>query len=53
MFSHGKFQAEEQAKMLADLNKRVEDVYRSTIGDNEANIRLVGKLTAAKQPRHP
>ncbi|KAK2165290.1 hypothetical protein LSH36_52g03004 [Paralvinella palmiformis] len=45
MFSHGKFQAEEQAKMLTDLNKRVEDVYRSTIGDNEANISTLQMLT--------
>jgi len=45
MFSHGKFQAEEQAKMLSNLNKRVEDVYRSTIGDNEANISTLQMLT--------
>ena len=30
--------------MLSSLNKKVEDVYRSCIGDNEANIRSVGAL---------
>ena len=39
MFSYGEFKAEDQEKMLAALNKKVELVYRSCIGDNEANIR--------------
>ena len=39
MFSYGEFKAEDQEKMLAALNKRVESVYRVCIGDNEANIR--------------
>ena len=39
MFSFGEFKSEDQEKMLAALNKKVEDVYRSCIGDNEANIR--------------
>jgi len=43
MFSYGEFKAEDQQKMLDDLNRKVEDVYRSCIGDNEANIRLVDK----------
>ena len=43
MFSYGEFKQEDQEKMLAQLNKKVEEVYRSCIGDNEANIRLVGK----------
>jgi len=39
MFSFGEFKADDQEKMLAVLNKKVEEVYRSCIGDNEANIR--------------
>ena len=39
MFSYGEFKAEDQEKMLAALKKNVEDVYRSCIGDNEANIK--------------
>lgn len=39
MFSYGEFKAEDQEKMLSALNKKVEEVYRSCIGDNEANIR--------------
>ena len=39
MFSYGEFKAEDQEEMLKALNKKVEDVYRNTIGDNEANIR--------------
>lgn len=41
MFSFGEFKADDQEKMLRDLNKKVSDVYRSCIGDNEANIRYV------------
>lgn len=41
MFSYGEFKQEDQEKMLEQLNKKVEEVYRSCIGDNEANIRLV------------
>ena len=41
MFSYGEFKAEDQERMLAALNKRVEGVYRVCIGDNEANIRWV------------
>ncbi|XP_045165036.1 cilia- and flagella-associated protein 100-like isoform X2 [Mercenaria mercenaria] len=42
MFSYGEFKQEDQEKMLAQLNKKVEEVYRSCIGDNEANISLTG-----------
>lgn len=41
MFSFGEFKQEDQERMLEELNKKVEDVYRSCIGDNEANIRYV------------
>ena len=44
LFSYGEFKAEDQQKMLDSLNKKVEEVYRSCIGDNEANIRLVDYL---------
>jgi len=39
MFSTGELKADDQEKMLSVLNKKVEEVYRSCIGDNEANIR--------------
>lgn len=39
MFSFGEFKAEDQEKMLQELNRKVEDVYKSCIGDNEAQIR--------------
>ncbi len=41
MFNYGEFKAEDQELMLSALNKKVEDVYRSCIGDNEANIGYV------------
>jgi len=45
MFSYGEFKAEDQQKMLDDLNRKVEDVYRSCIGDNEASIGTLQMLT--------
>ncbi|XP_046840054.1 cilia- and flagella-associated protein 100-like isoform X2 [Xenia sp. Carnegie-2017] len=45
MFSYGEFKAEDQEKMLKALNKKVEEVYRNTIGDNEANISTLQMLT--------
>ncbi|KAL5014450.1 hypothetical protein ScPMuIL_008720 [Solemya velum] len=45
MFSYGEFKAEDQEKMLSQLNRKVEDVYRSCIGDNEANISTLQMLT--------
>lgn len=45
MFSYGEFKQEDQEKMLAQLNKKVEEVYRSCIGDNEANIGTLQMLT--------
>lgn len=38
MFNYGEFKSEDQENMLKDLKAKVEEVYRSTIGDNEANI---------------
>ncbi|RMX58693.1 hypothetical protein pdam_00009492 [Pocillopora damicornis] len=45
MFSYGEFKAEDQEKMLQTLNKKVEEVYRNCIGDNEANISTLQMLT--------
>jgi len=45
MFSYGEYKAEDQEKMLAQLNKKVEEVYRNCIGDNEANISTLQMLT--------
>ncbi|XP_013381781.1 cilia- and flagella-associated protein 100 isoform X2 [Lingula anatina] len=38
MFNFGDFNQEDQERMLAELNQKVEHVYRACIGDNEANI---------------
>lgn len=45
MFSYGEFKAEDQENMLAVLDKKVEEVYRNCIGDNEANINTLQMLT--------
>ncbi|KAH3881167.1 hypothetical protein DPMN_005090 [Dreissena polymorpha] len=45
MFSFGEWKQEDQEKNLAELNKKVEEVYRSCIGDNEANISTLQMLT--------
>jgi len=45
MFSFGEFKAEDQEKTLAQLNKKVEEVYRCCIGSNEANISTLQMLT--------
>lgn len=45
MFSFGEFKAEDQEKMLLQLNKKVEEVYATCIGDNEANISTLQMLT--------
>lgn len=38
MYSYGEYKAEDQDQMLANLDKRVLEVYTSCIGANEANI---------------
>ncbi|XP_059171790.1 cilia- and flagella-associated protein 100-like [Physella acuta] len=46
MFNYGEFKADDdQEQRLADLNKKVEEVYRNCIGDNEANISTLQMLT--------
>jgi len=45
MFMYGEFKAEDQEHMLVELNKKVAEVYRNCIGDNEANINTLQMLT--------
>ena len=45
MFSYGHYEGDGQEKMLEVLNEKVEEVYRSCIGDNEANISTLQMLT--------
>ncbi|XP_013419721.1 cilia- and flagella-associated protein 100 isoform X2 [Lingula anatina] len=45
MFNFGDFNQEDQERMLAELNQKVEHVYRACIGDNEANISTLQMLT--------
>ncbi|XP_052282892.1 cilia- and flagella-associated protein 100-like isoform X3 [Dreissena polymorpha] len=49
MFSFGEWKQEDQEKNLAELNKKVEEVYRSCIGDNEANISLTGTTMSSAE----
>ena len=44
-FNYGEFKAEEQDKMLKELNSKVEQVYVNCIGSNEANISTLQMLT--------
>ncbi|RNA40802.1 Coiled-coil domain-containing 37 [Brachionus plicatilis] len=44
-FNYGEFKAEEQEKILKELNSKVEDVYINCIGSNEANISTLQMLT--------
>ena len=44
-FNYGEFKAEEQDKMLKELNSKVEHVYINCIGSNEANISTLQMLT--------
>jgi hypothetical protein len=44
-FNYGEFKPEEQDKMLQELNGKVEQVYTTCIGSNEANITTLQMLT--------
>ncbi|XP_047122843.1 cilia- and flagella-associated protein 100 isoform X1 [Hydra vulgaris] len=46
MFSYGEFKADDQEKMLIQLGKKVEEVYKNCIGENEANISALQMLTS-------
>eukprot|EP00118_Oscarella_pearsei_P003800 m.15792 g.15792 ORF g.15792 m.15792 type:complete len:598 (+) comp26564_c0_seq1:38-1831(+) len=46
MFNFGEFKAEDQEQMLGALNKKVGEVYRNCIGENEANITTLHMLTS-------
>ncbi|XP_039250583.1 cilia- and flagella-associated protein 100-like [Styela clava] len=45
MFSYGEFKAEDQEKMLRQLHRKVEEVFKACIGENEANISTLQMLT--------
>lgn len=45
MFDFGEFQGEQQEEMIASLKCKVEEVYKNTIGHNEANISTLEMLT--------
>ncbi|XP_006131324.2 cilia- and flagella-associated protein 100 [Pelodiscus sinensis] len=45
VFSFGEYKADVQDKMLVSLNKKVTDVYRRCIGENEANLGTLQMLT--------
>lgn len=38
LYSYGEYKAEDQEQMLAQLDKKVADVYTKVIGSNDANI---------------
>uniref|UniRef100_A0A8C8S0N2 Cilia and flagella associated protein 100 n=1 Tax=Pelusios castaneus TaxID=367368 RepID=A0A8C8S0N2_9SAUR len=45
VFSFGEYKADVQDKMLVSLNRKVTDVYRRCIGENEANLGTLQMLT--------
>ncbi|XP_024076311.1 cilia- and flagella-associated protein 100 [Terrapene carolina triunguis] len=45
VFSFGEYKADVQDKMLVSLNKKVTEVYRRCIGENEANLGTLQLLT--------
>nr|XP_032640207.1 cilia- and flagella-associated protein 100 isoform X2 [Chelonoidis abingdonii] len=45
VFSFGEYKADVQDKMLVSLNKKVTEVYRRCIGENEANLGTLQMLT--------
>ena len=38
LYSFGEYKAEDQELMMAELDKKVADVYLKTIGTNDANL---------------
>ncbi|XP_067400580.1 cilia- and flagella-associated protein 100 isoform X2 [Emydura macquarii macquarii] len=45
VFSFGEYKADVQDRMLVSLNRKVMDVYRRCIGENEANLGTLQMLT--------
>ncbi|KAK1158508.1 cilia- and flagella-associated protein 100-like isoform X1 [Acipenser oxyrinchus oxyrinchus] len=46
VFSFGKFKTEDQEEMMDSISKKVEEVYRACIGQNNANLSTLLMLTA-------
>ncbi|KAJ8400648.1 hypothetical protein AAFF_G00394170 [Aldrovandia affinis] len=46
LFSYGKYKEEDQDSMLDSLGQKVEEVYRSCVGDSEGNLSTLQMLTA-------
>ncbi|XP_066554474.1 cilia- and flagella-associated protein 100 [Amia ocellicauda] len=46
LFSYGQFKGEDQDDMMERLEKKVGEVYRTCIGDNEANLSALQMLTS-------
>ncbi|XP_051777050.1 cilia- and flagella-associated protein 100 [Erpetoichthys calabaricus] len=46
VFSFGQYKPEDQEEMLNNLNAQVEEVYRTCIGDNDANLSTLLMLTS-------
>uniref|UniRef100_A0A8B9SEF8 Cilia and flagella associated protein 100 n=1 Tax=Apteryx owenii TaxID=8824 RepID=A0A8B9SEF8_APTOW len=49
IFSFGEYKADVQDKMLASLNKKVLEVYRRCIGENEANLGTLQMLAVIEK----
>uniref|UniRef100_A0A8C6Z4E8 Cilia and flagella associated protein 100 n=2 Tax=Nothoprocta perdicaria TaxID=30464 RepID=A0A8C6Z4E8_NOTPE len=49
IFSFGEYKADVQDKMLANLNQKVLEVYRSCIGENEANLGTLQMLAVIEK----
>nr|XP_009667615.1 PREDICTED: coiled-coil domain-containing protein 37 [Struthio camelus australis] len=49
VFSFGEYKADVQDKMLVSLNKKVLEVYRRCIGENEANLGTLQMLTVIEK----
>ncbi|XP_064375065.1 cilia- and flagella-associated protein 100 [Dromaius novaehollandiae] len=49
VFSFGEYKADVQDKMLANLNKKVLEVYRRCIGENEANLGTLQMLAVIEK----
>ncbi|KAG5836107.1 hypothetical protein ANANG_G00251090 [Anguilla anguilla] len=46
LFSYGKYKEDDQDSMLDTLGQKVQEVYRSCIGDSEGNLSTLQMLTA-------
>ncbi|KAG7478400.1 hypothetical protein MATL_G00080140 [Megalops atlanticus] len=46
LFSYGKYKEDDQDSMLESLGQKVEEVFRSCVGDSEGNLSTLQMLTA-------